>query len=853
MKRTIVFLFISLSFLASRGQKYLVEQYTEIDGLSNSTVFDLEQDKRGQMWFATKNGISMYDGNSWKNFGKPDGLNRRSYSEIEIDQKGQIWALARSGTAKLSYLKDGKWISVYNKKPSPVFSKINFLEILYDREDNLNALIAPNNDGIYIYKHGRLEHLNLSDNRRSDKVSGLKKTGDSILIASHGGLHLFHNYQVYKNIEKEYGIDPDLYGLEIQKLKNGKTRIWLAGKNWIGFIQDNEFRVVANHFDFVTDKQTYFVGMEAVDQGIYIYNPFFIFYHDLKTGETEHLGEQSGLISEGGTDILIDREKNIWIASFRGVNKISSKLLCFYDETNGLYNDEVTSIEKSQGQIVLGYHGAISFFDGHTFEHLELNHPGKDHQLEKRIQDIEIDSQGNIWVAASKLGLAKIDENRNISWHYTPDSINEYAVSVLEHKNGEIYFISTKNLFRLTKNDDVVKIGSSDKDYYMRKLFHKDDGSLLIGSLRNGIIQYNNGQWSQIKSHDTSASNSVYAYCKDSDGNEWVGMQDGLYIIQEQELKKVNNSQPNVERSIYFINEDSEGRLWFGTDYGVYMWDGKEMNHFTTLDGLAGEELNRDAFAESGVGKIYLGTNNGLSCYQQRYKHPEAIPPPIVFLEFCEAGKDTINLHDNAWLSHNQNTLFFHYKALSFINEKKLAIKCRMEGLDKDWSNEFQAYNNIVRYNSLPPGTYRFCLKARNALGIWSDPVCSGKIQINQAFYLSWYFISSVALFTIIIIYYLIRYFINKRYTYRLKKQVAIRTQQLKKNEKKLKELNSNKDRFFSIIAHDLRSPFNAIMGLSEYLLESDHEITSEERKGIIGNLYQSSRSSYELLENLLT
>ncbi|MCF8388855.1 MAG: hypothetical protein K9G47_13325, partial [Bacteroidales bacterium] len=59
MKRTIVFLFISLSFLASRGQKYLVEQYTEIDGLSNSTVFDLEQDKRGQMWFATKNGISM--------------------------------------------------------------------------------------------------------------------------------------------------------------------------------------------------------------------------------------------------------------------------------------------------------------------------------------------------------------------------------------------------------------------------------------------------------------------------------------------------------------------------------------------------------------------------------------------------------------------------------------------------------------------------------------------------------------------------------------------------------------------------------------------------------------------------
>jgi signal transduction histidine kinase len=69
---------------------------------------------------------------------------------------------------------------------------------------------------------------------------------------------------------------------------------------------------------------------------------------------------------------------------------------------------------------------------------------------------------------------------------------------------------------------------------------------------------------------------------------------------------------------------------------------------------------------------------------------------------------------------------------------------------------------------------------------------------------------------------------------------------------KMLEEANASKDKFFSIIAHDLRSPFNAILGFSELLKEDYESLTDEERKDMIGSIYNSGKSAFSLLENLL-
>jgi signal transduction histidine kinase len=74
----------------------------------------------------------------------------------------------------------------------------------------------------------------------------------------------------------------------------------------------------------------------------------------------------------------------------------------------------------------------------------------------------------------------------------------------------------------------------------------------------------------------------------------------------------------------------------------------------------------------------------------------------------------------------------------------------------------------------------------------------------------------------------------------------------LKNNENKLSQLNATKDKFFSIIAHDLKNPFNVLIGLSD-IVKNDPEVRdSEDFEQIIDGIFQTAKSGYNLLENLL-
>jgi two-component system, sensor histidine kinase and response regulator len=75
----------------------------------------------------------------------------------------------------------------------------------------------------------------------------------------------------------------------------------------------------------------------------------------------------------------------------------------------------------------------------------------------------------------------------------------------------------------------------------------------------------------------------------------------------------------------------------------------------------------------------------------------------------------------------------------------------------------------------------------------------------------------------------------------------------LKERETQLRELNSTKDKLFSIIAHDLRTPFNAILGLSELLIKNSKKLEVYEYEKYLRIIYSSAENTLILLDNLLT
>lgn len=74
----------------------------------------------------------------------------------------------------------------------------------------------------------------------------------------------------------------------------------------------------------------------------------------------------------------------------------------------------------------------------------------------------------------------------------------------------------------------------------------------------------------------------------------------------------------------------------------------------------------------------------------------------------------------------------------------------------------------------------------------------------------------------------------------------------IEKNKKELEELNATKDKFFTIIAHDLKNPFNTVIGLSELLMERYDTYNEEKIKDFIKQIHKFSKNTYLLLENLL-
>ena len=77
--------------------------------------------------------------------------------------------------------------------------------------------------------------------------------------------------------------------------------------------------------------------------------------------------------------------------------------------------------------------------------------------------------------------------------------------------------------------------------------------------------------------------------------------------------------------------------------------------------------------------------------------------------------------------------------------------------------------------------------------------------------------------------------------------------EELKASEAKLKKLNNTKDKLFSIIAHDIRNPFNAILGFSNILDRNINDFTNSEIKGFVSKIVEASEQTYKLLEDLLT
>ncbi len=842
-----------------QSQRYFTRTYTEADGVSSSMVSDVVQDSAGQLWFATRTGLSCYTGIRFINYGFNDGLRTNSYAYLSVDNNGGLWTLPQKGELCILKFSGTRWDPVSCDSTLKRSLYYTAFDVFY-QDDQLVLAVGTNKSGLLICTEGKWKQYTTEEGLLSNRINGIAGTRDAIYIATEKGLSIIRNGIVADGLESNSNyLNREILAIDAAPFSREKsgTAIWLLGENWLGYISEGSFHLVTSDFNLPSKDVGKRCFLSIASNGdICFGNPIFVYYYSEISGKILLFDGNSGLITNGGTAALTDREGNLWITGYRGITKIPSRRFQQYSDKDGLYCNEVASaLEISPGHYVFGHHGAITFYDGIRFIPFKLNNPSDKDKFETRVQDMDIDRSGNLWMAVSANGVARLNKNRELTWYHNNEGLKGSVNSLLVASNGTIYAATNNELFTFSHgqfvkqpvNNDLINTG-------IRKIFEGPDKEIYLATFSHGLFRLSGDKVSAIKSKDNALANNVYATFFDSRKRAWIGTAAGLFTINDSLLTKFDSGGLVINRPVYLILEDHHGCIWFGTDNGAYRWDGKKLDHFTINDGFSGLEVNRDAGFQDHNNHIWFGTNNGLTKFSPEYDYElDKIPPPLIRLRFAEADEDTLNLNENQVLSSNKNNLVFHFNITSYIDELQIFYQCKLEGFDKQWSEEVFSHDNLYRYNNLAPGTYRFCIKARNALGIWSEPACSGTIRINHPFWIQWWFVLLVAAFIISLLFFLMRLFVIRRYNLRLTKMVAIRTRELRRSEKDLLESNEAKDNFFSIIAHDLKSPFNAILGMLELLTTEYAEFSDEERHKILMSLRTSSTRTIDLLENLLT
>ncbi len=324
------------------------------------------------------------------------------------------------------------------------------------------------------------------------------------------------------------------------------------------------------------------------------------------------------------------------------------------------------------------------------------------------------------------------------------------------------------------------------------------------------------------------------------------GKQNDLWIYSRvRHIKKFpgNDSLSEIRPSIMYWHA-------VASDSGRYVWDNEP---FRFLQSKL-EFLNLIYPDRNGI-VWFAGTNVMLARYNPAARKAGNSLSRLMINEIRLPGQDSILFSGNArkfekgfFLEPHMRDIRIRYNVVDFIASDSVFFRYRLEGFENKWSA--WTHENTKDYTGLGPGEYTFFVQATDYYG---ENLVQASFDITKypPWYTSWPAIFVYILIMAWIIYMIFRWRLKTLHNEKLKleKIIESRTYLLEKQSSELRELNEAKNRFFSNISHEFRTPLTLILGYIQKLFRSDH---SSERSGTYRNLDRNARQLLQLVNQLL-
>ena len=606
----LLFLCIGVNCVFSEVPEQINFSYISInEGLSQSTVFSIDQDQRGNMWFATYDGVNKYDGYSFTvyqhNEEDPNSIANDISRIVKTDSQGRVWIGTRDGLSYYDEEKDKFRNFFYEKKGKR--QQINGIA-----EISPEQLLISTQEGLTMFDIKESKFVDDSFSTAMHKLiaSALYRQGDIIYIGTPvDGLYSYSIPQ--KKLEK---ITPITETKQIQAiLQQSPTRIWVATEG----------------------------------AGLLLLNP--------KTKEVKAYHHSSSnpksISSNYIRSLALDSQNRLWIGTFNDLNiyhEGSDSFVSYSSspvENGSLSQRSVRSIfMDSQGGMWLGtYFGGLNYYHPirNRFKNIQRI-PYKNSLSDNVVSCITEDKDKNLWIGTNDGGLNLYNTKTQQFTHYILQedereigigSNNIKAVYVDEQKS--LVYIGTHagGLTVLHRNSGKMEsfnqLNSQLVNENVYAILPDKGGNLLLGTL-SALVSFNPEKKSfttidKEKDGTPFTSQRITILFRDSHKRLWVGGEEGISVFQQEgiEIEKVP-ILPESSVTKTFTNciyEAANGIIWVGTREGFYCFNEKEkkIKRYTTANGLPNNVVY--GILEDTFGRLWVSTNRGISCF-----NPEEVP-----------------------------------------------------------------------------------------------------------------------------------------------------------------------------------------------------------------------------------
>ncbi len=651
-----LFFFSDVALSANSPQQNFAFECVTLDqGLSQSTVASILQDKSGYIWFGTIDGLNKYDGYNFTVY-RNDPNDSTSIADNWI-----TWlCLSEDSTVWIGTLSRG--LCKFDSKTKH-FSNYRFNPIPID---------SPERQRLLAELPFTLSYLNYFT------ISAIfEDSFGSLWIGTFGsGLYKFdREREVFIHYPFVFDQTNDLaYNIMsiTETVQNGTGTLWIGtfGGGLIKFREQQGFMVFKHdphrQNSLINDRIITVFADTLCNEDVLWIGTFGggLDKFDVDTGKFIHFTNDpdnpNSICSNYVLSILKDRCNELWVGTFdAGLNRIElvkDRYTCYQHDpknVNSLGSNEVLSLFEDRSEILwigtnLGY--GINKFNRrrNNFTHY-FHDPSDGNTLSENVVfSLLEDQQGILWIGTFQTGLNRFDRDRNELINYRHDPGNPNSISdnhlraIFEDSQGRLwigtfcgglnYFDRKKNRFIHYKhNPSNSKSISSNQ---VRSIYEDEFGNLWIAAFGGGLDKFDpvTGIFTHYR-HDPDNPNSLsdnqaYYITGDSAGCLWIATFGGgvdLFDIKTEHFTHLRHN-PVDENSIgddriltIYLDRYDTNLVWFGSfGRGFNRLDkrSRQFIHYTMKDGLPNNVVY--SILPDNHGCLWMSTNKGLSKFNPR-------------------------------------------------------------------------------------------------------------------------------------------------------------------------------------------------------------------------------------------